>query len=190
MVVRCINKLKNAHPDNDPYNNKTDLYISETNPSYEYLPRGYKMNNWYGLRPHLEKTRHNGWITNYGTDLLPLLVRIKYFPGDCFIMKLNKPLDAKKENILYSAISEKCPYPTPVQAIKILAEKKILKEQKTYARHCFQHVAYLLDKMNITNNILENNGLISICAKLAYIDGQKLNSGYEYQTPVRIVYDI
>jgi hypothetical protein len=52
-------------------NRLSDLYISETNPAFEYLPRDYKINNWYGLRPHIKK-HQTGWKTNYGSDLLPL----------------------------------------------------------------------------------------------------------------------
>jgi hypothetical protein len=170
---------------------KTDLYISETNPSYEYLPKDYKnKNNWYGLRPYYQTEPYNGWKTKYGSDLLPLLIRIKYFPGDCFIMRLNKELDQKRQKILYSAIQEFCPYPTPSQIIKMAIEKKILKSQKTYARHCFQHVAYLLDKMKLTNNILDSSGIVSICGEIGYIDGKKLNDGYTYDTPIKILYDI
>ena len=173
---------------NDDYKQVTDIYISETNPAFEYLPRDYKINNWYGLRPHIQK--QVGWKTNYGADLLPLLVRLKYYPGDCFIMRLNKPLDTKRNSILLGAVKEKCPYPTPLQAISILAEKNIIQKQKTYARHCFQHIAKLLDAIHITNNILDEYGLFSICNKVAYIDGDKLNDGFVYETPIKIIYDL
>jgi len=169
---------------------KSDLYISETNPAYEYLPKEYDSKNWYGLRPHSPKKQIDGWKTNYGTDFLPLLVRIKYFAGDCFIMRLNKELDVKKKKILFSAIDKNCPYPTPLQGLQILAEKQLFKKQKTYARHCYQHIANLLDQMGLTNNMLESNGFLSICNKVGYIDTQKLNDGYKYETPIKIIYDI
>ena len=168
----------------------SDLYISETNPAFEYLPRDHTVDNWYGLRPHLQKAQHDGWVTNYGADVLPLLIRLKYYPGDCFIMRLNKELTSEKKRILDACVEEKCPYPTPIQGLKILSEKKILKQQKTYARHCFQHVANLLDQMGITNNMLSSNGVISICNELGYIDGKVLNHGYQYETPIKIIYDI
>jgi len=173
----------------DAYKQVTDVYISETNPAFEYLPRDYKINNWYGLRPHIKK-HQTGWKTNYGSDLLPLLVRLKYYPGECFIMRLNKPLDVKRNNHLLNAVKEKCPYPTPLQAISILAEKNIAQRQKTYARHCFQHIAKLLDTMNITNNMLDEFGFFSVCNKVAYIDGEKLNDGFLYETPIKIIYDL
>jgi hypothetical protein len=170
---------------------KTDLYISETNPAFEYLPKHYNdKNNWYGLRPYSQKDPYCGWKTKYGTDLLPLLIRIKYFPGDCFIMRLNKELDQKRKKELFLAMAEFCPYPTPSQIIKMAIEKKILNTQKTYARHCFQHVANLLDKIKLTNNILESSGIVSICGEVGYIDGKKLNDGYRYETPIKIIYDI
>jgi hypothetical protein len=182
MVIKkdCDNRLK------------TDLYISETNPSFEYLPKDYKNinKNWYGLRPYSQKEPYCGWKTKYGSDLLPLLIRIKYFPGDCFIMRLNKELDQTRIKKLFSASNEFCPYPTPSQVIRIAIEKQILNTQKTHARHCFQHVAYLLDKIKLTNNILDSSGIVSICGEVGYIDGKKLNDGYEYETPIKIIYDI
>lgn len=191
MVVKSTNCDGAAANDNncDVYKQVTDLYVSETNPAFEYLPRDYKTNNWYGLRPHIQK-QQTGWKTNYGSDLLPLLVRLKYYPGECFIMRLNKPLDIKRNNLLLRAVKEKCPYPTPLQAMSILAEKNIAQRQKTYARHCFQHIAKLLDTMNITNNMLDEFGFFSVCNKVAYIDGEKLNDGFLYETPIKIIYDI
>lgn len=187
--------LNNGHK--DPYktiplnkNRLSDLYISETNPAFEYLPRDFAQNNWYGLRPHIKKTNHDGWLTNYGADILPLLIRLKYYPGDCFIMRLNKKLDSHRQQILEAAVEEKCPYPTPIQGLKILSEKKILHKQKTYARHCFQHVAKLLDTIKLTNNLLDDSGVISICNEIGYIDGKVLNSGFQYETPIKIIYDI
>ena len=163
------------------------LYISETNPAFEYLPINYNSKN-FDLKP--AKYTHNGWRTNNGTDLLPLLIRIKYYPGDSFIMSLNKKLDPKREDLLIKYTKEFCPYPTPVQGLQILMEQKFTNKQKTDARHCYQHVANLLDRINITNNLFSDYGVISICKKLAYIYGEKLNDGYMYNKPIKIVYDI
>ena len=163
-----------------------NLFISETNPSYEYLPRDYNKNNFGGLGPFLN--RKEGWRTNYGSDILPLLVRIKYYPGDSFLMKLNKPLDAEREELLIKYAHEQCPYPTILQGLSIIIEQNF-GEQKTHARHCFQHVGYLLDKINITNNI-SDNGIYSICKKIANIYQEKLNDDYQYNIPIKILYDI
>jgi hypothetical protein len=172
------------------YTNKEEipLYISETNPAFEYLPINYKNGNFDDLKP--AKYKHDGWRTNNGTDLLPLLIRIKYYPGDSFIMSLNKKLDPNRENLLIKYTKEFCPYPTPIQGLKILMEQKFSNKQKTNARHCYQHVANLLDKINITNNLFSDYGVISICNKLAYIYGEELNDGYMYNTPIKIIYDI
>jgi hypothetical protein len=165
---------------------KNNLFISETNPSYEYLPREYKEKKMYGLEPLSNK--REGWKTNYGSDILPLLVRIKYYPGDSFLMKLNKPLDAEREELLIKYAHEQCPYPTFLQGLSIIIEQNF-GQQITNARHCFQHVGYLLDKMNITNNI-SDNGIYSICKKIANIYKEKLNDGYQYNTPIKILYDV
>ena len=164
---------------------KNDLYISETNPAYEYLPSDY--NKEKKITPLLSK--NNGWRTQYGSDLLPLLVRIKYYPGECFIMRLNKPLDEKKENILFNILSESCPYPTLFKAIKIFIKEK-MGYKDTSARHCFQHVGDILDKIGLTNNISSNNSIISICNEISSIPEKDLNDGFKYEPIKRIIYDI
>ena len=102
-------------------------------------------------------------------------------------MSLNKKLDSNRESLLLKYAQDSCPYPNPIQGIKILIEQQFGK-QKTNARHCYQHVANLLDKINITNNILPQYKLFSICKKIAYIYGEELNDGYMYNTPIKIIY--
>jgi len=158
-----------------------DLFISETNPSFEYIPSNYNnVNSFLNAK--------GGWKTKYGSDILPLLVRIKYYPGDSFLVRLNKPLDAEKQKILIKYAHEQCPYPTIIQGLSIFIEENFGKP-KTRARHCFQHVGYLLDKMGITNNI-SDHGIYSICKKMANIYNKKLNDGYQYETPIKILYDV
>ena len=192
----CIFNIENLYKDKDEetYSNNelkkkniiNNLFISETNPSYEYLPRDYnKETNLCKSEPLNKK---EGWRTNYGSDILPLLVRIKYYPGDSFLMRLNKPLDAKREELLIKYSHEECPYPTILQGLSIIIEQNF-GEQKTNERHCFKHVGYLLDKINITNNI-SDNGIYSICKKIANIHQEKLNDGYQYNIPIKILYDI
>ena len=190
IVVRGSNLTMQKLP-GDPHREYiNELYISETNPSFEYLPIDYaNKNNWYGLNPNLKNNSHNGWKTKYGTDLLPLLVRIKYYPGDSFLMRLNKKLDPERESLLIKHCQERCPYPSPLQGAKILIEEKFGK-QRTYARHCYQHVANILDKINITNNILSENTCLSICDKITYIPEKELNDGYKYEIPIKLLYDI
>lgn len=140
------------------------LYITETNPKGELIPY---------LDSQIKK--------KIGcTDIMPLYQRIKYYPGDCFLMRLNKPLDVKREQILINTTYEKYPYPTIVQIIRNYFTKK------NTPRHCFQHVGFLLDKMGITNNISNYDSLF-ICKKIAYLCGQPLNDGYKYIEPIKIV---
>jgi len=198
---------------------KNELFISETNPGFEYIPGGdsnegnnkdsngkdsnegnnkdsnednnkdsnednNKDSNGKDTKANIIK----GHQTNYGSDILPFLIRIKYYPGDCFIVRLNKPLDEKRENELIKYAHEECPYPTILQGLNIFIEQSFGK-QKTRARHCFQHVGYLLDKINITNN-MSSNGIYSICKKMANIHKEELNDGYQYEMPIKILYDI
>jgi hypothetical protein len=191
-LEKSIDKYKNKeYIKNDPYllkknDIKNDLFISETNPSYEYLPRDYNRTKKNFELNSLNKKE--GWRTKYGSDILPLLVRLKYYPGDCFLMRLNKPLCIEMEEKLIKYANKECPYPTIMQGLSIIVEQNFGK-QKTNARHCFQHVGYLLDKIGITNNI-SDNGIYSICKKVANIYQEKLNNGYRYETPIKILYDV
>lgn len=139
------------------------LYISETNAeNVLYIPN-YKTNN--------------------GSELLPLLIRIKHYPGDCFLMKLNKPLTSEKEKILLKHANEKIPYPTAFQAFINYFTKN------NNIRHCFQHVGNLLDQIGITNNIMKNN-IINICSAVENIFTKKINDDYQYSNPIKILYDL
>jgi hypothetical protein len=139
------------------------LYISETNSNNtEYMPN-YK--------------------TNCHSELLPLLIRIKHYPGNCFLMKLNKPLTNEKEILLLKYLDEKYPYPTSFQ----IFINYFIKNNKL--RHCFQHVGHLLDKIGLTTNIMSNN-IINICDAVENIFTKKINNGYQYDSPIKILYDI
>jgi hypothetical protein len=121
--------------------------------------------------------------TNYGTDIIPLLIRIKHYPGDCFLMKLNKPLDLGKESQLIKYVHEQTPYPTAFQSVINYFTKN------NNIRHCFQHVGNLLDKIGLTSNIMKNN-IINICNAVENIYTKKINDGYQYNSPIKILYDV
>jgi len=163
------------------FNSYVNIYINETNPEgTEYLPLNYNK-NWYQLDPNVKKKK-KGWTLLNGNKLNPLLVRIKYFPGDCYLMKLNKELDNKRKSLLLKYSSKKIAYPiTPMGAVNAFLKKDNL--------HCFQYIAYLLDKINITN-IAKLYGISSICGEFGKLFNKKLNDGYIYEIPKRIIYDI
>ena len=154
------------------------MYISETNPAIEYMPKNGKTS--IGIS-------YNEIRTNSGADILPLLPRLKFFTGDYYILQLSRPLDKKREEILIKTATElfnnNYPYPTPFQGVIAVMGKKIK------ARHCMSHVAHILDELNLTLNY-EQSGFLNVCKKVSEIADVKLNDNYFYNTGIQVLYDI
>jgi len=210
MLITMIIKIYNHYKKYEYYKNEKYIEISNI---YDELKNGdiilFKSNTIFYVNIFLTNTyythigmvvKKNGILyiseTNAGdvlytpncktkncSELLPLLIRIKYYPGDAFLMKLNKPLTSEKEELLLKYSNEKIPYPTSFQAfINYFTRNNNI-------RHCFQHVGNLLDKIGITTNIMKNN-IINICPAVENIYTKKINDGYQYNTPIKILYDL
>jgi hypothetical protein len=166
------------------YNNK--LYITESNPpNEEYVPAN--TDKLYTLNP--VKKYIIGKKIKSGASIIPLFDRIKYFPGDCYLMSLNKPLSKEKESeLLYWVFDsgKKISYPKYKQLFTIFLKEKIGFRKSTTIQHCFEYIAYLLDRLKITNNI-HTYDLINICNKISQLWKKKLNNGYIYEPPVKII---
>lgn len=84
----------------------------------------------------------------------PLMPRLKHYPGMLFLMQLKRRLTPSQEAILRERILEETPYPSMVQMIKAIFCIPVHRK----ARHCMQHVAWLLDEMGLTPDDLAENG--------------------------------
>lgn len=84
----------------------------------------------------------------------PLLPRLRHYPGMLFLMSLERPLTPKQEGVLQDRIWVETPYPSMVQILKAIFRVPI----HTKARHCMQHLAWLLDEMGLTPTRLVERG--------------------------------
>ena len=125
--------------------------------------------------------------------MAPLLTRLKYYTGNTYVMRLSRKLDRDREsNLVLEAVrlrSREYPYPSWSQA---LAEHVLGRASK--ARHCFQHVANLLDQARLcpvdNGRPLASNGLLQVCRDVCNLAGRELPDGYTYESPVEIVYNL
>ena len=103
-------------------------------------------------------------------------------------MQLSSPLNKKrKKKLKQTAIElskQKYPYPSAIQAVSALMGIKI------NARHCWQHVAYLLNLIGLLPSKYSNLGFFEICKKISELSGVTLNNNYYYKQVYQILYDI
>lgn len=85
----------------------------------------------------------------------PLMHRLKHYPGMLFLMQLEDPLTPEQEALLREGALVETPYPSMVQMM-LQAVFRLPVHEK--ARHCMQHVAWLLDEIGLTPDDLAENG--------------------------------
>jgi hypothetical protein len=127
-----------------------------------------------------------------GANITPLLARLKCYTGDYYALLLSRPLDWRREEAL-KATAERLrargyPYPSVAQMLLGLVGRK------TEARHCFQHVAHLLDGAGLAPRgrpaPLAAAGFLEVARAVCALPGLRLAGGYAYSPPVQILYDI
>ena len=123
--------------------------------------------------------------TTGGAAFFPLLSRLKYYDGGHFLMRLNKPLDQERKNKLLKLSKEVLDHPYPSLKTKVLSAVGLSNDN---TRHCFQHVGFLLQQMNLLPPEIDL-GIFS-SANISTIFRYKLNNGYQYEYPVQMVYDL
>jgi hypothetical protein len=125
-----------------------------------------------------------------GINAVPLLTRIKYFNGVTYAMRLSRALDPGRACALKAATRKVYAYPTLRCAVAEMAL-----DARCGTRHCFQHIAHVLDAGGLTplgreGTPLANSGFIEVCRDICNLTGLPLPDGYYYEHPVEIVYDI
>jgi hypothetical protein len=155
-------------------------YISETTAGCELAP--------YRAGPGAPPAE---WHMQPGADLTPLLTRLKYYTGLCHVSHLDRPLGPRQEEALKREAErlrrEAYPYPSTAQAVLGLFGVA------TRTRHCFQHVAQLLDVAGLTpagRGSLADAGFLAACREVCELPGRPLPGGYRYGAPVELLYDI
>ncbi len=123
-----------------------------------------------------------------GAALAPLLPRVKYYNGLCFLLRLEGAgLDPSRERAVKAEADRLAAasyaYPGPAQAALALLGRP------TKSRHCFQHVAHLLGVSGLTAD-LGNPGFLQSCHEICALPGKMLPGGRRYSPPLLLVYDI
>lgn len=128
-----------------------------------------------------------------GAALAPMLTRVKFHSGMSFVMPLSHALDPEREQVLKNTADQLhkigYPYPTIKQGIA-----SMVFGCKTSTRHCFQHVAHLLDVAGLTplnqDKPLAELGFLQVCQIISNLANCALPNGYHYGRPIRLLYDI
>jgi hypothetical protein len=155
------------------------IYTTESQTGTEVMPNPDSPGTDY----HMKK----------GAASAPFLTRVKFYTGTVYVMRLSRPLDPAREQCLKATAdrlhSVGYPYPTMQQAFGAA-----LLGRKVPARHCFQHVAHLLDEARLTplglDAPLADSGIIQVCRDVCGLPGRALPDGYSYDPPIALMYDI
>ena len=128
-----------------------------------------------------------------------LLTRIKYYPGSCFVLRLNKPLDsARVETLRHLAFGiNGLPYPRIAQGVASAIASFFGLRKAKRTRYCMEHVAWLADSAGLTplalirkNKTLLGAGFFQCARSVSQLGGVRLPDGYRYLEPVQILYDL
>lgn len=119
-----------------------------------------------------------------GAHLFKLLARLKNYDGCFYLMRLNKPLDKEREQLLITVSNsvEDHPYPSLKEGLMYLMGKSF------EARHCFMHVCMLLEKIRLLPDGYKYDFISS--AELSSFYKIELPDGYKYNFPIQMLYDL
>jgi hypothetical protein len=155
------------------------IYTSEAQMGTELMPNPDRPDTDY----HMKK----------GAASAPMLTRVKFYTGNTYVMRLSRALDPLRERLLKATADQLhsvgYAYPTAQQAFAA-----VVLGRKAAARHCFQHVAHILDEVGLTplnrDTPLADSGFLQVCRDVCGLANCALPDGYCYEPPIELVYDI
>lgn len=121
-----------------------------------------------------------------GASLTPLLTRLKYYTGKTYLLRLSHSLDTQREQQLCIVAKNIVGYPYPSSCQIVAGAIGI----GVNARHCFQHVAYLLKAIDLLPCNADISNFLQICRDVCALDEAQLPDNYYYDSPVEVLYDI
>jgi hypothetical protein len=119
-----------------------------------------------------------------GAHIFKLLARLKNYDGCFYLMRLNKPLDKQREELLIKTANEVIDHSYPGFKEGVL----YLMGGSFEARHCFMHVAFLLEKIKLLPEGFKPDFITS--SELSSFYKQQLPDDYRFEFPVQLIYDI
>ena len=128
------------------------------------------------------------------SQINPLLRRLKHYPGMTFLMQLETPLTLAQEAVLRERAQERVPYPSMLQMLQAIFRIPVHKK----ARHCMQHVAWLIDEVGLTpdyqaekGKTLLESGFFASSRAVTSLPGKSLGGGAnQYTKIVQLLYDL
>ena len=128
------------------------------------------------------------------SQITPLFRRLKFYPGTAFLMQLERPLKPEQKEILLRRARLRVPYPSALQIVKAVLGFPVHR----WARHCMQHVAWLLDEMGLTpalqakkGETLLGAGFFKTSRAVTSLPGKLLGDGTNrYGQTVELLYDL
>jgi hypothetical protein len=130
------------------------------------------------------------------SQLNPLLSRLSGYPGAAFLMALERPLAPDQEDVLRERARVETPYPGMLDLVKALLKLG----SGTRARHCMQHVAWLLDEMGLAPEYQTargerflDTGLFGSSRAVTTLPGEPLGRGEDanrYTGIVELLHDL
>jgi hypothetical protein len=150
------------------------VYLSESSPGHALMPIG-------GGRE---------LVTRPGSCISPLLVRLKYYTGMYYVMRLERPLEPAREEALKAAAERAHlaahPYPSTAQLMK-----SAFAGIQSSSRHCFQNVTHLLAAAGlIAPDDAAYTDFIGACRAVCGLPGAALGGGHRYREPAQLIYDL
>ncbi len=119
--------------------------------------------------------------------LSPLLSRLKGYCGAAYWVALDATLSPDQKAALWGAAQTRHPYPSALQALAGFLGFR------TESRHCFQHVAWMLDQAGLAPDApkkLEDEGFLGTARAVLALPGASLRNGARYSSPKYLLYDL
>lgn len=124
-----------------------------------------------------------------GTAVLPLLARLKTYPGTPFVHSLKRTLTPAQKAALWDAASN---HYIPYMSAKSLAVAGFLRSTWTRDEmHCWQYVLWLLQAADVAPLGREwDLGAISVLKELKKLDRTPLRGANQFAPAMQLIYDI
>jgi len=153
------------------------------------------------VKPYISETMGDGCYllrevekrTGKGGFQMPLLARLKDYPGNLFYMELDRALDAATEGAIRRAADRSLghPYPSKLGLFLNFLGFRESAGRRGHSRHCFSHVAAILNGVGLHPRGAPISGVGSDIARaIPRLFRDELENPARYRRPVSLLYDV